>query len=266
MAPLKILMLHGYTRSGSLFHAKTKALEKHLQKAFPGTHLSYPTGPMRLNPADIPGFDASEGTDPSDIEAYAWWRRSNTAEPPEYVGIEDGLATVATVLSSEGPFDGVIGFSQGAALAAMVTSLLEGRDRREAFKHFQSLSSLAIPHPKSFAAIEHPPLKFYISYSGFIAPGERYQAFYDHPRIQVPSCHFLGSVDSVVEEARSKLLVEACGGEERARVIWHPGGHFMPTSKQYLDILVEFIKRVVSPENKDKKVEEENVEDMEVPF
>ncbi|KAG4415009.1 hypothetical protein IFR04_011830, partial [Cadophora malorum] len=32
---LKILMLHGYTQSGPLFHAKTRALEKLLTKSFP---------------------------------------------------------------------------------------------------------------------------------------------------------------------------------------------------------------------------------------
>ena len=85
-------MLHGYTQSGQLFRAKTRALEKHLQKAYPGSVISYPTGPLRLKPSDVPGFDPSTASDNDDVEAYGWWRRSNTAEPPEYLGIDDGFS------------------------------------------------------------------------------------------------------------------------------------------------------------------------------
>lgn len=266
-APVRILMLHGYTQSGPLFHAKTRALEKHLQKAFPGSMLVYPTGPLRLNPADVPGFESASSTDAKDnVEVYGWWRRSNSADPPEYLGLEDGLAAVAQVLATEGPFDGAIGFSQGAALAAVLASLLEGPPRREAFNHFRSESPLSIPFPASFESLQHPPLKFGVMYSGFVAPGQRYKAFYDHPRIQTPTAHFLGSLDSVVDEGRSRALIDACGGEEKARVIWHPGGHFVPSGKQHLDTLVDFIQTTTSSSSEKKGGEEENVEDMDVPF
>jgi len=264
--PLKILMLHGYTQSGPLFHAKTRALEKHIQKAFPGSTLFYPTGPLRLNPADVPGFESSSSADAKDVEVYGWWRRSNTADPPEYLGFEDGLAAVAGILASEGPFDGVVGFSQGAALTAMLASLLEGQTRREAFAHFRSKSPLSIPFPASFESLQHSPLKFAVVYSGFVAPGERYQAFYDHPQIQTPTAHFLGSLDSVVDESRSRALIDACGGQEKARVIWHPGGHFVPSGKQYLEALVDFIQSTTSPTLEKKREEDESVEEMDVPF
>jgi fermentation-respiration switch protein FrsA (DUF1100 family) len=264
--PLKILMLHGYTQSGPLFHAKTRALEKHLQKAFPGATLVYPSGPLRLNPADVPGFEPSLSAEANDVEVYGWWRRSNTADPPEYLSFDDGMAAMAKVLATEGPFDGVIGFSQGAALAAMLASLLEGPSRREAFGHFRSESPLSIPFPLSFEPLQHPPLKFGVIYSGFMAPGQRYKAFYDHPHIQTPTAHFLGSLDSVVDEGRSRALIDACGGGGKARVVWHPGGHFVPSGKQYLEALVDFIRSTTSPTQQKKREENENVEDMDLPF
>ena len=264
-ASLKVLMLHGYTQSGDLFHAKTRVLEKHLQKAFKEIKLSYPTGPLRLNPADVPGFNPT-AADPDDISAWGWWRRSDISEPPEYVGIEKGLQVLADVLEKEGPFDGVMGFSQGAALAAMIASLLEGDTRKEAFKKGQEKSTLAIPYPSSFASLIHPPLKFCIQYSGFVAPGERYKGFYENPTIQTPVCHFLGSLDSVVEEKRSLMLIDACGGPEMTQVVTHPGGHFVPTSKQYLDIMVAFIKNHMGEQYAQDEKQEERVEDMEVPF
>lgn len=258
-------MLHGYTQSGQVFHAKTRALEKQLQKAFPASLISYPTGPLRLRPSDVPGFDASSAADNDEVEAYGWWRRSNTADPPEYVGIEDGLAAVARTLTAEGPFDGVVGFSQGAALAAMVASLLEGRGRRDAFQNFHSPSSLSIPFPSSFRDLQHPPMRFCVMYSGFVAPGERYRAFYD-PHVSTPSCHFIGSLDSVVEESRCRALVDAFGGETNAHVVFHPGGHFLPTSRQFLDVLVSFIRSAIGSDgHKNGEKNEESVADMDVP-
>ena len=257
-------MLHGYTQSGPLFHAKTRALEKHLQKAFPGAILSYPTGPLRLNPSDVPGFDASNGTDAEDLDAHGWWRRSNTADPPEYVGLEDGLDTIAKVLAVQGPFDGVVGFSQGAAFAGMIASLLKGPSRRQAFEKATSASTMAIPYPACFASLQHPPMKFCVGYSGFAAPGERYRGFYD-PYIQTPHCTFIGSLDSVVEESRCRTLVKAFGGESRAKVVYHPGGHFVPSGKPFLDALVEFIRTATLP-SEQTQPQEEDAKEMDVPF
>lgn len=287
--PLKLLMLHGYTQSGTTFHAKSRALIKHITKAFPLHEVAaiYPTGPLRLDPADIPGYEPSPDSNPDDpIEAFGWWRRSNTANPPLYVGIEDGLEAVAKVLRTEGPFDGVIGFSQGAALAAMVASLLE-TGRMGSFKRFQDANDACegvdlsdvpkdqgpihgMPFPESFAEsqLQHPPLKFALCYSGFRAPGPRYRGFYEDPAIQTPVLHVLGSLDAVVDDGRSRALVNACVGdpEKEGKVVWHPGGHFLPSQRPFLDGAVKFIQEQLgSKETKEKEVEED-VNDMDVPF
>jgi pimeloyl-ACP methyl ester carboxylesterase len=290
---LRILMLHGYTQSGPLFHAKTKALEKSLAKAFPaapapghlathpgGISLHYPTAPIKLSYADIPGVnvDGAEANTDEQPEAYGWWRRKGDGEPFTYEGIEQGLATIAETMTCEGPFDGVIGFSQGGAAAGMVASLLE-EGRRSAFETAQSKGGIRFPD--SFTSdsgyIEgtvQEPLKFAVSYSGFGASTNAlYQAFYE-PKIQTPMMHFLGSLDTVVSEERSLRLVEACengkgkdGGVQR--VVYHPGGHFLPSSqKQYVAALVAFIREVMSEQVAalGSKKEEESVEDMELPF
>lgn len=289
--PLKLLMLHGYTQSGTSFHAKSRALIKHITKAFPLHEVAaiYPTGPLRLDPADIPGYEPSPDRNPDDpIEAYGWWRRSNTANPPLYVGVEDGLQAVAKVLREEGPFDGVIGFSQGAALAAMVASLLE-TGRMGAFARFQDAGAASagvdlsaatekgpipgMPFPESFAETQlqqHPPLKFALCYSGFRAPGPRYRAFYEEPAIQTPVLHVLGSLDAVVDDSRSRALIDACAGdpEKEGKVIWHPGGHFLPSQRPFLDAAVRFIQeRLERKDAKDeKKEDEEDVNNMDLPF
>ncbi|KKZ60572.1 dihydrofolate reductase [[Emmonsia] crescens] len=294
--PLKILMLHGYTQSGPLFHAKSRALEKHLQKSFPlhSVSLSYPTGPLHLSPSDIPDFQPSSTAitatnDDYQPESYAWWRRSSAANPPEYLGLDEGFETVARLLAEEGPFDGVIGFSQGAAFAAIVASLLES-ERKSAFEYFADIANnnssipsssdgagdgagepvTGIPFPTSFKNLTHPPFKFAICYSGFIAPGTRYRAFYERPRIQTPVLHVLGSLDAIVEEGRSRMLICACEGdaEKEGKVIWHPGGHFLPSQRPYLDGAVRFIRECLERVDKGAgdRLVEEKVEDMEMPF
>ncbi|MCJ1304084.1 hypothetical protein MMC08_006896 [Hypocenomyce scalaris] len=264
--PVKILMLHGYTQSGPLFHAKSRALEKALSRSFPNASFSHPTGPRRVRSADIPGFESGiNNADGEVAEAYAWWQRSNTGL--EYIGIQEGLAKIAETIREEGPFDGVVGFSQGACAAGMVAALLEGKMRIQGFERAEKGGGL--PYPSSFrkttdtAELIQSPLKFAIIYSGFAAPSELYSGFYDPP-ITTPMLHFIGSLDSVVDEGRSRKLVEACAGEEK--VVVHPGGHFVPSQKAFLETAVGFVLETVGGKSWQEVGEEERVEDMEVPF
>lgn len=262
--PIKILWLHGFTQSGPLFQAKTGALRKTLTKAFPaGITLSFPTAPLRLSPTDVSflGGEAKEGASADEeVDAWAWWRRQGEGEPYVYSGLEEGLGRIAEVLRDEGPFDGVVGFSQGGAAAGMVASLLE-EGRKDAFEKRRAQGGM--PFPDGFEG--HPPLKFAVSYSGFAATGRNpYGAFYD-PKIKTPMLHFLGSLDTVVEESRSLALVEACE-ESEGRVVYHPGGHFLPsTQKASVNALIGFIKETLHKTEGPEK-EEESVEDMDMPF
>ncbi|SMR64445.1 unnamed protein product [Zymoseptoria tritici ST99CH_3D1] len=282
-ATLKILMLHGYTQSGHLFAIKTKALKKSLEKAFPaapkpghltqypgGVELVYPTGPLKLNPAELPGADLDGAADDTVSEAYGWWRRKDVGpgSEPLYADLDSGLRVIAETLKNDGPFAGVIGFSQGGAAAALVASLLD-EGRVEAFQRLEKSGS-GMPYPPEFLDPStgkqiHPPLKFAASYSGFRPGHPQYEAFFT-PKIQTRMCHFVGSVDTVVSEER--VLALAKGSEEgKGRVVYHPGGHFLPASqKQTVAALIGFVREVVEGGGGDAKEEEERAEDMELPF
>lgn len=242
-------------------------MEKLLQKAFPagepsnplksypgGVHLIYPTAPNKLPPATIPGFEEGDASE----DAWGWWRRDDQSERYNY--LEEGLQRIAdTILAEEGGIDGVVGFSQGAAAAALVASLLE-EGRKEAFDACEREGRMG--YPKSFLGndgkvINHP-LRFAVSYSGFKAPDEYYSGFYE-PKIKTPTMHVIGSLDTLVDEARSMTLVKVC---ENDRVVFHPGGHFVPTRKEMVSALVSFIRETCA----DPEPEEESVEDMDVPF
>jgi hypothetical protein len=69
----------------------------------------------------------------------------------------------------------------------------------------------------------------------------------------------------VVDETRTQALVDATGGVENTQIVMHPGGHFVPSGKQYLDTIAAFIKQKMSSQDAGKD-QEERAEDMEVPF
>jgi len=173
--------------------------------------------------------------------------------------MEEGFQMIADTIREAGGVDGVIGFSQGGAATAMVASLLE-TERPNAFIRAESQGGM--PYPSSFLsssdqepAIIQPPLKFAVSYSAFRAPHQLYAPFYS-PKISTPILHVVGTLDSVVEESRSLALAEAC---LEPRVVYHPGGHFVPIGKEMVGALVGFIRECCQ-----ENVEKESVDDTDM--
>ncbi|KAB8356397.1 hypothetical protein FH972_023980 [Carpinus fangiana] len=104
---------------------------------------------------------------------------------------------------------------------------------------------------------------------GFAATQHALYRALSEPKIETPVLHFIGSVDTVVSEERSLRLVEGCVvGEGRGKVVYHPGGHFVPASqKVYQAALVDFIREVLGGGGDGKQGrEEEKAEDMDMPF
>lgn len=224
-----------------------------------GSLLLYPTAPIPLSPADIPGFSPAANEDESELDSWGWWKRETGSG--RYAGLEDGLERIAETIRGAGGIDGVIGFSQGAAAAAMVASLLEP-GRAQAFEKYKEGNPEAFSYPESWRELQkmHPEgVKFAVSYSGFFAPNPLYTAFYE-PKITSPTLHFIGSLDTVVEESRSLALVDACAGAKE-RTVYHPGGHFVPAGKEWGMVLVGFVKQCTEEAKK-----EEDVTDMDFPF
>ncbi|KAI0835462.1 serine hydrolase-domain-containing protein [Hypoxylon sp. FL0890] len=258
----KILMLHGYTQSGPLFSSKTKALSKLLTKALSpppfNLHptLIYPTGPHRLRPSDIPGYVPPEGEEAAAEEDegdnWAWFRKDEATG--SYRGLEAGMERIASAIAEAGGVDGICGFSQGGATAALVAAALE-----HPYRTPPPSSSVTSPSPSDSdakevdwswvdslrAANNNQPLKFCVVYSGFYGPPEALRWLYE-PKIATPTLHFLGSLDTVVEESRSHGLVDRC---QDPTVVVHPGGHYVPVAKDWVMVLVGWLRQRY--ENKD---------------
>ncbi|PFH59543.1 hypothetical protein XA68_12210 [Ophiocordyceps unilateralis] len=231
----KMLMLHGYTQSGPLFRAKTRAVEKLLVKALAPASLFpvllYPTAPNRLLLRDIPGF--SENPDSDDThqpDAWAWFRKDEATG--SYRFLAEGMSTIANTIREAGGVDAVCGFSQGGAVAAIVAAALEPQRCVPDGPVADWVADLRLANAGR-------PLRFAVSYSGFFAPNDALKWCYQ-PKLVTPTLHYIGSLDTVVDESRSRGLVERC---QDPVVVVHPGGHHVPVAKEWVMTLVGFIRR-----------------------
>jgi hypothetical protein len=214
-------------------------MEKLLQKAIAPLSLTpafmYPTGPNKLSPRDIPGFlpeDASEEDAEQEIDSWAWFRKDDATG--EYRYFDLGMEAVAKAISEAGGVDGVIGFSQGGAMAALVASALQHPQRPAPAEHESWIKSLR-------EANSQKPLQFAINYSGFYAPWPALSWLYE-PKVSTPNLHYIGSLDTIVSEERIYGLTERC---EEPIVIVHPGGHYVPVAKEWVMPAIGFIRECV---------------------
>lgn len=153
-----------------------------------------------------------------------WWFSEAAAdtfsaleEPAVCRGLQEALAAVARALSSLGPFDGILGFSQGAALAALVCALGQAGDPR-------------FPLPR-----------FIILVSGFCPRGLVLKEPILKSPLSLPSLHVFGETDRVIPAQESVQLASRFPG---AVTLTHSGGHFIPAAaaqrQAYLKFLDQF--------------------------
>lgn len=199
--------------------------------------LIYPTGPNRLLASDIPGYQPPEknsnGADEEEeelLDAWCWYRKDDATG--EYRLLNTGMATIADAIREAGGIDAVCGFSQGGAMAGFVAAALEPTRPIPQGPHGEWVRVLR-------DANAGQPVKFAISYSGFLAPVDSLKWCYD-PVITTPTLHYIGSLDTVVDESRSQALIDHC---QDPLVVVHPGGHHVPVSKEWAMPLAGFIRQ-----------------------
>lgn len=148
-----------------------------------------------------------------------WWNPSPDGRA--YDGLEASLAFVDTTARALGPFDGVLGFSQGGALAALLVAM----------------------QPREATAFQ-----FAVCISAFDARAAGCEALMRPGSIRVPSLHVLADRDAMVPNARSRTLFEAFDPSS-ARLVTHPGSHFAPGSWPLAEVraFVEGFRHLARP-------------------
>ncbi|WCJ19842.1 hypothetical protein M5689_002116 [Euphorbia peplus] len=189
MKKMKILCLHGFRTSGSFLQ---KQISKWDSSIFAQFHLDFPNG---IFPAG--GKSEIEGIFPP---PYFEWFQYNE-DFTEYTNLEECIKYLCNYITKEGPFDGLLGFSQGATLSALLIG-------------YQTQGKILK---------EHPPMKLCISISGakFRDPKISEIAYKD--KIKVKSVHFIGAKDWL--KLPSEDLATAF---DNPLIIRHPQGHTVP--------------------------------------
>lgn len=255
----KILFLHGYTQSSSIFYAKTSALRKKLLKL--NYKPVYLNGPTKLIPADLPSTDSLSKfntviSDEEETNYRSWWVKPHNTndgiDPSEAIAevknyIEKGEIIPDNDLVQEPeseedrklPIVGLIGFSQGAAFAGLIS---------HKFKELFGVESL----------------KFVILYSGFKVDtseksgNAKYKDYYptdngDSDKFKL--LHVYGELDTVVYEDRALSLYNIT--KANSDILKHPGGHFVPNSKLMIDQATNWIVHTMDDKQEISKPEDD---------
>lgn len=177
------------------------------------------------------------------MDAWAWFRKDEASG--NYRLLREGFESLARCIRDEagGHVDGVVGFSQGGAVAAMLASVLEhgggggGGAQRQPPPGDDTYDWGWVPALRE--ANGGKALRFAVVYSGFFAPPPALAWLYE-PKISTPTLQFIGSLDTVVEESRSRGLEAR---SENPVMVVHPGGHYVPVNKQWVMPLVGFVRQ-----------------------
>ncbi|KAI7859126.1 serine hydrolase FSH [Circinella umbellata] len=242
---LRILCLHGMAQNAILFEKQTS---KFLQDLKDQVELVYIQGPHRVLDPELTSL-VERATKvgelvPEEERPYAWWFIPKVKPMDSdgfFYGFRESIEYVQRVLLEQGPFDGILGFSQGACLTGCLAHMLDKRD-------------FLIP-----ADFPHPPLKFVISIGGFILSSQPATEPILFPitaeqKVQTPSMHVIGELDTIILPERSDALVD---GFERPFVFRHPGGHFVPKTSGGRKSLSQFLSTIAQADQSQTAVTHE---------
>jgi pimeloyl-ACP methyl ester carboxylesterase len=237
---LRLLCLHSFRTSGEILREQVRLagweetlgdlVEFHVMDA---PHPA--SGPV---PPDVLAFFP-------DVPYREWWNATERADPDgsgrktmTYVGLEESLARVKREFDERGPFDGVLGFSQGATL----TTILAAKGVADAWGPFADASAANASPDASRPKPKTPPV-FAVCVSGAAARTREADATYRAARdanananatdastsasnSPSPSLHIIGEADRVVPPPASERAAARCFVDPV--VARHPRGHVVP--------------------------------------
>lgn len=259
----KVLCLPGYLQSGSTLARKSSGLRKILSKKL-GIQVDYITPCHEIKSRQELSFPLGPTNEESDkvwsqiVEngSNARWFDAQSAN--NYIGLDESIKFVIDHIEKNGPYDGIIGFSQGAAMAVMITNCLK--------KYLPT----------------HPPFKISMIVSGFCLTVPSNDDLSDENKqriLQITDVHqyatevkiskkaaeylcdangestgkvlptevilLYGANDSIVPPIRSEYV----GSLYNAKLVHtfaHEGGHFFPNDKKVVQPIAELFDKKIN--------------------
>ncbi|KAK1318486.1 Rhodanese-like domain-containing protein 6 [Acorus calamus] len=233
---LRILCLHGFRQNASNFKGRTSSLAKKLKSIAELVFVDAPHvlpfvyQPREMEPHRSPRAAPSQqankkfawlvSPDSSFSMGSEWKIAGGPFDPLQYQqqteGFEKSYAYLKSVFSKKGPFDGVLGFSQGAAMAALLCACRGNEGRVMDFR-------------------------FAVLCSGFPVIIEEF----GQGLIDCPSLHIFGNnrgndrqIARNVSEQLACMFDKSC-----SVVVEHESGHIIPTWSPYIDQIRSFLSR-----------------------
>lgn len=192
----------------------------------------FPTAPHKAPPKE--GETENDG--------FSWWFNKDdmtfkgTNESLEAWGFDKSFRFLEEVWTTQGPFHGLLGFSQGACLAGLLCSL--------------SVRGLTVIEPR-----------FAIICAGFQSRSLAHKNFYYCP-ITIPSLHIYGETDEIITK---EMSLELAKNFDEPSFITHPGGHYFPATTQQKQLYIDFFTDQLQDYLEEKEMagaeEEEELED-----
>uniref|UniRef100_A0AC35U023 FSH1 domain-containing protein n=1 Tax=Rhabditophanes sp. KR3021 TaxID=114890 RepID=A0AC35U023_9BILA len=221
---LKILCLHGYRQNGTMFREKTGGLRKGLKGLCEFDFVSGPLVPTIPNEEGDVGKEVVKSIPPADTPRGWWFSKEEKTFSSKDIcinasGFDEGVQTVVNHIKENGPYDGLLGFSQGGAMVHLLSVMAS---RKEIEKNF----------------------RFIIMMSSFKSLAESHKELVEHVVEQLPSMHIYGIGDQVVNHQRS-IEVTLKFANPSPSILIHEGGHCVPpmslAKKPLQDFLNQFI-------------------------
>jgi len=202
-----LLVFHGFTMNGEVMREALGPLATALE---PEVRLVCLNAPHLCEAASVERMYRGSPESALNPPHLYWWNASD--DGLVYQGWEATRDLVREALDRYAPAS-VLGFSQGAILAAAVA---------------------ALSHSGEF-----PPIHAAVLIAGRKPRAAQLQAAFMDP-VAVPSLHVWGERDTLTRKS-SEELVGAFSAAEREVVRW-PGGHMVPTAGPAYDAIVRFVR------------------------
>ncbi|CAF2933974.1 unnamed protein product [Rotaria sp. Silwood2] len=197
---LKILVLHSFRQNANSLKRSAKKLFTELKDTatFYFANAPLPYSPTSEVKEQLIAAFGDENL-PETTYQRQWWNASTDSKT--YHHLDVSLHYIDKLFQSEGPFDGIFGFSQGACLGGILSGL----------QPFGNIS-----------------FDFTILISGFTSREECHEHLVQPNSIKnLSSLHIYGVNDILVNNDRTLKLAAAF---ENSIVLSHPGGHFTPNT------------------------------------
>lgn len=186
---LRLLGLHGFRTSGDILRRQLSKWEPSLHELF---DVDYVDAPLPcVGKSDVEGI--------FDGPYYEWFRTNK--DFTEFYHLDEMFAYVTDYMKLHGPYDGFLGFSQGAIISGCLAGLQE----------------------KGLALQDVPPIRLVVLISPAQLRAPRVRQVYEGATIKCPTLAFLGDKDWL-----KPYGVEALKSFENTVIINHRFGHTVP--------------------------------------